>query len=66
MDPDLDEADARAALERLPGLTWRPLRRDDLPDIAEFYAANASGALRLYENLGYQRTASTCIHQLTR
>ncbi|MFC6704015.1 GNAT family N-acetyltransferase [Flexivirga alba] len=29
-------------------------------------AANASGALRLYENLGYQRTASTCAHQFTR
>lgn len=29
-------------------------------------AANPSGALRLYEALGYRRTASTCIHQLTR
>lgn len=26
-------------------------------------AANASGALRLYESLGYVRTASTCVHQ---
>lgn len=25
--------------------------------------ANPSGALRLYENLGYRQTASTCIHQ---
>lgn len=29
-------------------------------------AANPSGALRLYESLGYRQTASTCIHQLTR
>lgn len=29
-------------------------------------AANASGALRLYEKLGYQRIASTCAHQFTR
>lgn len=29
-------------------------------------AANATGALRLYEKLGYQRTASTCAHVLTR
>jgi mycothiol synthase len=29
-------------------------------------AANSSGALRLYEGLGYGRTASTCVHQLTR
>lgn len=29
-------------------------------------SANASGALRLYEKLGYQRTASTCAHQFTR
>lgn len=29
-------------------------------------AANPSGALRLYEKLGYQRTASTCAHQFTR
>lgn len=28
--------------------------------------ANPSGALRLYEALGYQQTGSTCIHQLTR
>lgn len=28
-------------------------------------AANPSGALRLYEKLGYQRTASTCAHQFT-
>ncbi|MEP7332780.1 MAG: GNAT family N-acetyltransferase [Terracoccus sp.] len=28
-------------------------------------AANPSGALRLYEALGYRQTASTCIHQLT-
>ena len=29
-------------------------------------AANPSGALRLYESLGYERRASTCVHQLTR
>jgi mycothiol synthase len=29
-------------------------------------SANPSGAARLYEALGYQQTASTCIHQLTR
>ena len=29
-------------------------------------AANPSGAVRLYESLGYRQTASTCIHQLTR
>ncbi|MEW1953101.1 GNAT family N-acetyltransferase [Terrabacter sp. NPDC080008] len=28
-------------------------------------AANPSGALRLYESLGYRRTASTCVHQLS-
>jgi ribosomal protein S18 acetylase RimI-like enzyme len=29
-------------------------------------SANPSGALRLYEGLGYQQTASTCVHQLVR
>lgn len=29
-------------------------------------AANPSGALGLYEKLGYRRTASTCVHQFTR
>lgn len=28
-------------------------------------AANPSGALQLYEKLGYARTASTCVHQVT-
>ena len=28
-------------------------------------ADNASGALRLYEGLGYRQTAATCVHQLT-
>ena len=28
-------------------------------------AANPSGALRLYEALGYEQTASTCVHQIT-
>ena len=28
-------------------------------------AANRSGALRLYESLGYRQTASTCVHQVT-
>lgn len=28
--------------------------------------ANPSGALGLYESLGYRRTAGTCVHQLTR
>jgi ribosomal protein S18 acetylase RimI-like enzyme len=27
-------------------------------------AANPSGALRLYEGLGYEQTASTCVHEL--
>lgn len=26
-------------------------------------AANPSGALGLYERLGYERTASTCVHR---
>ena len=29
-------------------------------------AANPSGALRLYEGLGYRQTASTCVHQFMR
>jgi mycothiol synthase len=29
-------------------------------------ADNPSGALRLYEGLGYRQTAATCVHQLTR
>ncbi len=29
------------------------------------HAANPSGALRLYEGLGDEHTASTCIHQFT-
>src|SRR5690625_5206847 len=33
-----DEAAARARLDVLPGLTWRPFERDDLPAILEFYA----------------------------
>jgi ribosomal protein S18 acetylase RimI-like enzyme len=32
----------------------------------EVDAANPSGALHLYEKLGYRRTASTCAHQVTR
>lgn len=28
-------------------------------------AANPSGALRLYQGLGYEQTASTCVHQFT-
>ncbi|MBD2759762.1 GNAT family N-acetyltransferase [Yimella sp. cx-573] len=32
------ETEARAALEALPGLNWQPFGRDDLPDIAAFYA----------------------------
>lgn len=34
----LSEDDARAALEEMPGITWRPFERSDLPDIARFYA----------------------------
>ncbi len=33
-----DEAAARARLDALPGLTWRPLERDDLPAILDLYA----------------------------
>ncbi len=35
----LTESEARAALQAIPGVTWRPFRRDDLPAIAAFYAA---------------------------
>jgi mycothiol synthase len=35
---DLSEADARAALEAIPGLSWRPFAREDLPAIAQLYA----------------------------
>lgn len=35
----LSEPEARALLEAIPGLSWRPFQRDDLPVIAEFYAA---------------------------
>ena len=38
MEPAPSEADARAALEATPGVVWRPLRREDLPAIAAFYA----------------------------
>ncbi|WP_374968188.1 GNAT family N-acetyltransferase [Terrabacter sp. BE26] len=31
------KAEARVALESLPGLTWRPIRRDDLPAVAAFF-----------------------------
>jgi ribosomal protein S18 acetylase RimI-like enzyme len=34
----LTEADARAALEAIPGVSWRAFVRSDLPAIAEFYA----------------------------
>lgn len=33
------ETRSRAALDALPGMTWRPFGRDDLPAIAAFYAA---------------------------
>ncbi len=33
----LSEADARANLETFPGITWRPIGRDDLPAVATFY-----------------------------
>ena len=29
-------------------------------------SANPSGALRLYQGLGYRQTASTCVHQFMR
>lgn len=35
----LTEAEARAALDRLDGLTWTPFTREALPEIAAFYAA---------------------------
>jgi mycothiol synthase len=34
----ITETEARAALDGLPGLTWKPFERDDLPAVAEFYA----------------------------
>jgi GNAT superfamily N-acetyltransferase len=33
-----NRSEARAALEALAGLTWRPFEREDLPGIAELYA----------------------------
>lgn len=37
--PESDaEREARAALDAIPGINWRPFERDDLPAIAEFYA----------------------------
>lgn len=36
----LSETAARAALDALPGLTWRPIDRDDLPAVAALYAAS--------------------------
>ena len=38
MESHLSETDARAVLEAIPGITWRPFGRDDLPAIAVFYA----------------------------
>ena len=38
MDHQCDEAGARADLEAIRGLDWRPFGRDDLPAIADFYA----------------------------
>jgi GNAT superfamily N-acetyltransferase len=34
----VSRSDARAALEALAGLTWRPFEREDLPGVAELYA----------------------------
>ncbi len=33
----LGEAEARAVLDGLPGLRWRPFARADLPQITAFY-----------------------------
>lgn len=35
--PRLTEGAARALLDALPGITWRPFERDDLPEIAAFF-----------------------------
>lgn len=35
--PTITEADARAALDRIDGLTWSAFAREDLPEIARFY-----------------------------
>ncbi|OFE15571.1 hypothetical protein BA895_22435 [Humibacillus sp. DSM 29435] len=35
----LTESEARAALDALPGIRWRPFARNDLPVIAAFYQA---------------------------
>lgn len=57
---------------------WGHVDLTDQESMARFRAAgldaaslevdveNPSGALGLYENLGYKRRASTCVHQLTR
>ena len=34
----MSEAAARAALDAIPGLTWRPIERDRLPAVAELFA----------------------------
>jgi mycothiol synthase len=39
VDPVPSETDARAALDEIPDVTWRPVARDDLPAVAELYAA---------------------------
>lgn len=38
MVPEVGEAEARAALEAIPNVSWQPFERDRLPAIAEFYA----------------------------
>lgn len=38
----LGEAEARADLDALPGLWWRPFAREELPEIAAFYEVCAS------------------------
>lgn len=39
MSQHLGEAEARAALDAVPGLRWWPFTREDLPGIAAFYEA---------------------------
>lgn len=40
MDPQEAEARSRAALDELPGVTWRRLVREDLPAVLDLYAAS--------------------------
>jgi mycothiol synthase len=38
VDSQVEEREARARLDALPGLTWQPIGREDLPAVADLYA----------------------------